>query len=331
MSNYLLPYYFIQNNNIVNEILYNLFSNEITSRTKITSFTSSCKFTQLRYIILFIYEKIINISIVDIYNNRYNNSNNYSILLNDISLIVNKIMSLKNIPDYKIIIGNEIYPEYINNQIIPVENYNIFQNYLQTKYPLNNIYTNVCLCIYKFFESKFYIIHYFTIIIANNNGNLSFYINSAYGSDNVCIPQYTTPININELNSFFNVFNNIDSNRNEFNNIFAKYFGKGGLPQVYSQDQIDENKKLRFSTIAPQQGLQEEISSFSSNVKIGIITNYDDYIINIMKSIPNLYVSKFIKGGKIRKNKNQKFNKTKKAKKSKKIKKSKRCKTNKIR
>jgi hypothetical protein len=325
---YLLPYYFIQNNNIINEILYNLFSNEIISRTKITTFTSSCKFTQLRYVILFIYEKIINKSIIEIYNNRYTNNNNYSNLLNDLSLIINQIMNLKDIPDYKIIIGNEIYPNYINNQILPVENYNIFKSYLQTKNPLNNMYTNVCMCIYKFFESKYYIIHYFTLIIANNNGNLSFYINSAYGSDNVCIPQYTTPIDANELNLFFNVFNNIDSNRTDFNNLFAKYFGKGGLPQVYSQDQIDENKKLKFSTIPPQQGLQEEMNSFSSNVKIGIITNYDDYIINIMKAIPNLYAAKFIKGGKIRRRKGYK---TKKAKKSKKAKLMKRCKTNKRR
>lgn len=328
MSNYyLLPYYFIQNNNIINEILYNLFSNEIIARTKITTFTSSCKFTQLRYIILVIYEKIINKSIVEIYNNRSSNNTNYSYLLKDLFLIINQIMNLKDIPDYKIIIENEIYPNYINNQILPVENYNTFNNYIQTKYPLKNIYTNVCLCIYKFFESKYYIIHYFTLIIANNKGKLSFYINSAYGSDNVCIPQYTTPIDANELSLFLNVFNNIDSNRNEFNNLFAKYFGKGGLPQVYSQDQIDENKKLKFSTISPQQGLQEEINSFSSNVKIGIINNYDDYIINIMKSIPNLYAAKFIKGGKIR----RKGYKTKKAKKSKKAKLMKRCKTNKKR
>jgi len=328
---YLLPYYFIQNNNIVNEILYNLFSNEIMSRTKITAFTTSCKFTQLRYMILFIYEKIINNSIIEIYNNRYTNNINYSNLLNDIALIINKIMSLKDVPEYKIIIANEIYPSYINNQLIPAENYNTFYNYVQSKNPLNNIYTNVCLCIYKFFESSFYIIHYFTIIIENNNGNLNFYINSAYGSDNVCIPQYTTQININELNAFFNVFNNIDSNRNEFNYLFSKYFGKGGLPQVYSQDQIDENKKLKFSTISPQQGLQEEISSFSNNVKIGIINNYDDYIINIMKFIPNLYISNFIKGGKLRRNKSQKFNKTKRPKKSKKTKRMKRPKSNKMR
>jgi len=326
MTNYsLLPYYLIQNNNIVNEILYNLFSKEIISRTKISKFTTSCKFTQLRYIILFLYEKNINKSIIEIYNNRYNNNNEYSSLLNNISLLMNQIMNFKNIPQYKIIIANEINPNYINNQIIPIENYNAFYNYLHMTYQFKNIYTNICLCIYKFYESNFYIIHYFTIIVENNNGNLNYYINSAYGSDNVCIPQYTTPINTNELNLFFNTFNDIDKYRNEFNYIFSKFFGKGGLPQVYSEEQIEENKKLKFSTISPSQGLEEEMSSFSKNVKIGIIHEYEDYITYIMKNINNSNVSS-IMTGKGRKVKNNKKRSVKKIKQNKNLKKSRKSK-----
>ena len=56
-----------------------------------------------------------------------------------------------------------------NNKKLFHFNYNTFYNYAQSKNPLNNIYTNVCLCIYKFFESSFYIIHYFTHIIELSN------------------------------------------------------------------------------------------------------------------------------------------------------------------
>jgi len=298
---YQIPYYIIKNNKIINEILYNIFSNEIITRNKINRFTTSCKFTQLRYMILYIYEKIINKSIIDIYLNRNNNNGEYGIMLKDISLLMKELMMNKNIPEYNIILNNQIYPNYINQQIIPIQNYNEFHNYILTKNPIQNIYTNICFCIFNLYESTFYIIHYFTIIIKNNgDGTLTYYLNSAYGSDNVCIPQYTTEIDITELKLFFKTFQDIEQNKDEFNYIFSKYFGKGGLPQDYSEESIEENKKLKFSTISPSVGLQDEISHFSKNSKIGIIHEYEEYILHI-KSI--------IKGGKPRIKSNKKSKK----------------------
>ena len=296
---YQIPYYIIENNKIINEILYNIFSNEIITRNKINRFTTSCKFTQLRYMILYIYEKIINKSIIDVYLNRNNNNNgDYRIILKDISLLMKELMINKNIPEYNIIINNQIYPNDINERIIPIQSYNEFHNYILTKNPIQNTYTNICFCIFNLYESIFYIIHYFTIIIKNNgDGTLTYYLNSAYGSDNICIPQYTTEIDITELRLLFKTFQDIERNKDEFNYIFTKYFGKDGLPQDYSEESIEENKKLKFSTISPSVGLQDEISRFSKNSKIGIIHEYEEYL---------LHIKTIIKGGKKRNKKSRK-------------------------
>ena len=102
-----------KNNKILNDLLYNLFSPKILPKNKINEFTSSCKFTQLRYIILVIYEQIMKKSIVEIYKGRFdtNNNNNkeYKDLLyvfylfeNFVSInypIFNQIIALNAIPE----------------------------------------------------------------------------------------------------------------------------------------------------------------------------------------------------------------------------------------
>jgi hypothetical protein len=319
-SFYPLPYYLIENNKVVNELLYNLFSQEISSRYAINKFTSSCKFTQLRYIILYIYEKRVNKSILEIFVNRVNKNKEYSVMLNDISSIVQKFMSQKTTPLYNVIVTNQIYPDFISKWVIPIENNNQLSNYLTANSLQPMPYLNICFCIYNFFDSMYYIIHYFTLIIQKNNNSFTYYINSAYGSDNVCIPQYTTDISFDELNLFFNVFNNIGNNQDSFYYLFSKYFGKGGLSQNYSQEQIEENKKLQFSSIEPSVGLEQEISMFSVNSKVGIIHNYQEYISSFTNPLP-------FNGGK--KPKHKKHNRKSKKNKSKcKLKKNK-SKTNK--
>jgi len=310
---YPLPYYLIENNKVINELLYNLFSQEISSRYTINKFTSSCKFTQLRYIILCIYEKKINKSIIEIFVNRVQKNKEYGIMLNDISSIVQQFMSQKTTPLYNVIVSNQIYPDFISTLVIPIENNNQLSNYLNTNNLQPMPYLNICFCIYNFFDTMYYIIHYFTLIIQKNNNSFTYFINSAYGSDNVCIPQYTTEISLVELNVFFNVFNNIGNNQDSFYYLFSKYFGKGGLSQNYSQEQIEENKKLQFSTISPSAGLEQEISMFSVNSKVGIIHHYQEYISSFSASLP-LYGGKKYKHKRKTKHNKAKSNKSKKNK-----------------
>lgn len=294
---YYLPYYFIENNKIVNDILYNLFSGEISSRNTIKTFTSSCKYTQLRYIILCIYEQIFDKNIVDIFNNRFDNYKEYGNMLHNISSLITKLLSNKNTIFYNLIFLNTIVNENLiipfedtkfispfedNIFIIKIENYEQLNDYLVQLKLQPTPFINICFCIFHYSETNYYISHYFTFIILKNDVDNSYhyYINSSYGSDNICVPQYTTELSITDLILFFYVFNNIENNYESFYELFTIYFGKGGIEMPYSEEDIDENPKLKFSSILPNIGLDAEIKIINVNSKIGIIHNYQNNIYN---------------------------------------------------
>lgn len=113
------------------------------------------------------------------------------------------------------------------------------------------------------------ILHYFTVIKTIDN---NYYLNSAYKSDYVCVPQYTTVLKLNELNRFVEALNSDEKYTEQF---FKKFFLEGNL-SAYSDE-------LKFVHINADEGNEKEIAVYTENkyrnrLRCGIITKYNTLI-----------------------------------------------------
>ena len=136
--------------------------------------------------------------------------------------------------------------------------------------PINR---NYYMCVYN--ETNLgtgSIIHYFTIIREDKN---TYYLNSSYGSDDVCVPQYTTRLVIDEFNALCNELPELT----EYSKyLYTKYFLIKNLIKRYNKNNIEANTRLESKWISPKKGIEKEITSLGPGYCIGYINNYQELV-----------------------------------------------------
>lgn len=163
------------------------------------------------------------------------------------------------------------------NQII-ISNLPINNQLIQTIYELPDNIMNTqmyYMCIYNLDIHIGSILHFFTII--KHNG--IYYLNSSYGSDFVCVPQYTQELNINEFNDFCD---DLILKNDRLMDFVTKYFLRENLRKRYNNNTIEEiNPSLKSKWIQPEEGIEKEISIFMSpfsNYRVGLIRDYENLV-----------------------------------------------------
>jgi len=200
------------------------------------------------------------------------------------------------------------------DNIIPINSYDIITN--------NGSETqNYYMCIYNTILGTGSILHFFTIIRVGDN----YYLNSSYGSDFVCVPQYTTELDMAEFYGFCESLMN-KTNTENINYFFQKYFLKGNMQRRYNNNTTDEIPSLKSKWMDVDKGAQSEIDYYlvpTNNYSVGLLPNYNELIHSLIENHSK-------RGGK-RKNRksNKKTNKKKTNKKKTNKKKTNKKKTNK--
>jgi len=166
-----------------------------------------------------------------------------------------------------------------SNQIVPGE----IVMYDPRKMKLQNGKNYLCIYIEGAAHS---ILHYFTIIQTTDGKQ---YLNSSYGSDYVCVSQYTTELVADELNRFISALNNPDTDEDYISEFYKKYFLKGNIGVSYSEDDYENNPSLRFAKIVPDEGNLREIASVTENqfrnkIRCGIMPNYGGLVGSVIGS-----------------------------------------------
>jgi hypothetical protein len=145
---------------------------------------------------------------------------------------------------------------------------------------------NNYLCIYVDDGKMGSIIHYFTII---KTGDEKYYLNSSYGSNNVRVPQYTTPLVVDEFINFVAALN--DPAGDEYVDYFyRKYFLVGNLGTI-SITELD-NGKYAYEELTPEEGNVREIKSITGDlqrsiIRCGIMPRYDEIVTQLFND--NIY------------------------------------------
>ena len=223
--------------------------------------TSSCRVWQLNYCIISYFYKIYN-------NQIFNNLN----VINKICECI-KIFLLSSDTESSVLHQIIFYNRPINlTQINSFDDILMLRDYSSTQ--------AYFMCIYNENIDLGSILHFFTIIRKND----IYFINSSYGSDYVCVPQYTTILNVQEFNKFCYDLTNKTS---EIPNFFEKYFLKGNLKKRYNSDTIEYNQSLKSSWISPSSGKKKEIEILYSkySYKIGLINNYNELVSSFITNI----------------------------------------------
>lgn len=137
-------------------------------------------------------------------------------------------------------------------------------------------YYHIPLCIHN----DIGIFHFFLLINKRrHDGHQEYFINSSYGSDNVCIPQYTTRVDIRKFLYFIEHINEKDNPR--ISTFITTYFLSGGLKIEEDPDAADLDPKLKFAWVEPEKGLERELDWYkkhSESLTISIIKDFDDYV-----------------------------------------------------
>ena len=225
--------------------------------------TSSCRLWQfklaitnyyLKNDITFIENETSIMDICNIVNSFINDSSHINTLLHNI-IIYNQPINIMPILSI-----DNLYSNYSDTQLFYMCIYNQNQNLVNSS-----------------------IIHFFTIIRINSN----YFLNSSYGSEYVCVPQYTTKLDIEEFNLFcFNLVNKIP----EFQKFYLKYFLQNNMKVRYNNNNINIDKSLKSKYISKDEGIFKEnnfILNSSNTYYVGLINNYETNIDSL--------VEKFIK------------------------------------
>ena len=237
----------------INEIIRKLNiceSNIIRTRNQFIRSTSSCRVWQLKYSVIYYY--FMNFGLDD---TRINE------MCNIISLFINN-SDIKNSLS-RIIHFNHAAAD----NIIPINSYDIITN--------NGSETqNYYMCIYNTILGTGSILHFFTIIRVGDN----YYLNSSYGSDFVCVPQYTTELDMAEFYGFCESLMN-KTNTENINYFFQKYFLKGNMQRRYNNNTTDEIPSLKSKWMDVDKGAQSEIDYYlvpTNNYSVGLLHSYNE-------------------------------------------------------
>ena len=226
-----------------------------TKNQKLRS-TASCRVWQLK------------LSIINYYLKKYYSSILSVDIVTEICIIINNFLSSK--PNTDSILHRLIF----FNQPINITKVNTIIELQYNHLDLQNYY----MCIYN---PKGHIIHFFTIIRFKD----IFYLNSSYGSDVICVPQYTQLLVLEEFNNFCI---ELPIKSPNFINFYTKYFLKYNLPKRYNNNTIEDiDPSLKSKWISSTEGITKEISILveSENVYyVGLINNYDEYIEEFIKN-----------------------------------------------
>lgn len=262
------------------------------TRHELEGITASCRLWQLEYILMCTYDNAINNGLSDTINKYIINlahsarntkevDSNAQLLLTYSNFISSQLKKILNI-DIKYV-HSQLY------QIIIMNNYigEVTSILKLPPYPdpslLPQQYINYPMCIYlendgSIIDRGGTIFHYFTLIYKTTG----WFLNSAYGSDYVSIPQYTTKLVENEFNFFCQNFHD-EKHNDAIKSFFNKYFLQGGLEKRHDTDAVDENPKLRHQYISIPSGLDLEMNIYLFNryrklIRVGYLHNYNDYI-----------------------------------------------------
>lgn len=131
------------------------------------------------------------------------------------------------------------------------------------------------------------ILHYFTII---QTADEKYYLNSSYGSDYVCVNQYTTFLPPDEFIRFVAGLNNPDTDEDYIGEFYQKYFLAGNIGVSYSEDDYENDPSLRFADIAPNEGNLREIgvvtqNAYRANIRCGIMPGYGELVGSVVGSV----------------------------------------------
>lgn len=246
---------------VLNPIVYPRMFNQLITSTnhfissfmtrKSSTLSHGCSNTQFIYICSCILQ--LN---MDFLKNNCNIDDSINSYANKISIIYDKIREkFKNSRDTNAIFNNQVDIDIL----LPINNIDDEEITSSTVYTDNN-YDVIPLCMFHDNEDDLsgrtkYISHYFTIIINNN----ICYVNSSYGSDDICVLNQTKEIDKNSLNYILYKINS-DNFDEQCENFVKEYF----LPN------IDESL------------FNNELYTLKKS-RVGLINNYISIITEIIR------------------------------------------------
>ena len=278
----------------LNEIL-GLIETRILTRLGAERSTSSCKFWQLKLNLICAIDTlkfnhaIANYIVGD--DSLLDKVKQECYLIGNIfSNITNDVRTLDDL--YKVVYNNNPFPDKLK----PLSSIDdlIVERPEDYSYGDCQMYS-LCIHVTDIDDKRFHrgnglIQHFFTLI---KKGDL-YFINSSYGSDNVCIPQSTKAITPEDFALFCNTANDISDEgaRHFFNKFVHEYFLPGGVQQRLVMDDKDdltsETKKKYHHWLPIEEGKQKEIdlySNITNNFTISLIKGYKNDIQSIIASV----------------------------------------------
>jgi hypothetical protein len=140
---------------------------------------------------------------------------------------------------------------------------------------------NYYFCMYKGEN----IDHFFLLIVTDPH---SWYISSSYGTDWVCIPEYTHPIRPSVFRSFLQAMESPSDHTDEIRNFYETYFLRIGssLPLYYSEEYVEGNKSLKGKKVqeGERKELEELFADGGRSLRVGHISGMDDFLGSVVSS-----------------------------------------------
>jgi hypothetical protein len=261
------------------KLLFHIAKSKPLTRSSKNLATVSCRIWQFTFCMLTILKKYIDINII---HSEFTTEYNQFIEL--CKNICNQIIDIR----YR---HNDIYKTQIFNLLFMSNPNEMVMNYSSVD---QLHYGNNYMCIHNTRG----ISHYFTIIKLKPGSRSKsrvdiFKINSSYGSDYVNIPQYTTLLNIQDLEFLLHALQDTNNNMNSNSRRFISYFYLKYFLQnnIYVPPTIEQIKgKELVSSYNKKNGPETEINIICNDrldhiLFIGIIPNYENYLESIIKHL----------------------------------------------
>jgi hypothetical protein len=323
-------------------------SKAVMTRSMVKNYPTlvSCRTWQLVYFVLFYYNKYTHYSFIERLKSYIASYRDIRLLksgseigadFQNISNILNFILDKRYAnPLYTIVIDAKV-----NKRTDVLQKITTLEELYPHIVPANNI-NIICCCLYSespddMYRDVYILDHFFNIIYLDN----VFYINSAYGSSFVRVPQYSTIITAEEFNYFCSALAHVHYGdamaQQVVQDFFIKFFLTGNLslprPRADDDDGDDDDDRRqrprRRDMMSPEEGIQMEITQYINAGKrntlgVGFIPSYNSLVSTSIESFlaqqPRMggrRRRKHKKTGKHKKSKNiRKTGKTRKYKKS---------------